>query len=82
MTSFGLLIVAFLSVFVLPHVAVMLVAIVAGFFSPLVPFAVGMFSDLLYLPPHSVPMMTLWGALASAMLYAVQRFVKTSIIDY
>jgi len=82
MTSFGLMVAAFLSVFVLPSVAVMLIAIVAGFFSPLVPFAVGMFSDLLYLPPQTLPMMTLLGALASVVLYAVQRFVKTSIIDY
>ena len=80
--SFVLAATALISVFVLPSTLVMILAVIAGFFSPLVPFAVGIFADLLYLPAHSFPYMTFWGALASAGLYFVQRFVKTSIIDF
>ena len=82
MISFVLAAAAFLSVFMLPSALAMVITLVAGFFSPLVPFAVGVFADLLYLPSHSFPYMTLWGALASVVLYFVQRFVKTSIIEY
>jgi len=82
MIAYLLMVVALLSVFFVPYVFVMLFAIVAGLFSPLVPFAVGIFADLLYLPPHTFPFMSCVGALASVVLFAVQRFVKTSIIEY
>lgn len=58
------------------------VALLAGGAEPLVPFAVGLFADILYYPPSSghMPLFTLAGLAATLALFFVRKWFRASII--
>ena len=53
----------FISVLLFPWPLSVLLAVIASFFEPLVPFAAGLFADTLYYAPHAgtLPIFTLYG---------------------
>jgi hypothetical protein len=79
----GLLtVLAFISVLLFPWPFTVLLVLVAAFFEPLVPLAIGIFADTLYYTPHAgaFPVLWLYGALLTGVAYFVRSRIKTSII--
>ena len=72
----------FLSAIFFPWPLTALLALAASFFEPLVPLAAGLFADTLYFAPQSLslPLSTLYGALATALAFFVRARLKTGII--
>lgn len=72
----------FISAVLFPWPLTALLALVASFSEPLVPLAVGLFTDTLYYVPHagSWPVFTLYGLVVSGSAVFVRRQLRTSII--
>lgn len=77
-----LTILAFVSALIFPWPFTVLLSIAAAFLEPLVPLAVGIFADAIYLAPHlgGFPLYTLWGAGVSLAAFFVRRRLSASII--
>jgi hypothetical protein len=73
---------AFVSVIFLPWPCTAVLALISGFFIPLLPLAIGLFADTLYYTPQAatLPSFTLWGALATVIAIFVHRRLRASII--
>lgn len=73
---------SFISVVFSPWPITAILALVASFFEPLVPLAVGLFADTLYYTPQasSIPIFTICGAFTTAIAFFVRSRLKTSII--
>lgn len=78
-----LTILAFISTVLFPWPLTVILALVASIFDPLVPLAVGLFADTLYYVPHTgtIPLFTLYGALATIAAFFVRSRLKTGIIS-
>ena len=72
----------FLSALFFPWPLTACFAIGIALFEPWVPFAVGLFVDLLYYAPHGagMPFFTLAGALVTALSFFVRSRLKTGTI--
>lgn len=77
-----LTLVSFISTVFFPWPLTAILAIGASVFEPLIPLSVGIFADTLYYAPlpGSLPVFTLYGALATALAFVVRSRLKTSII--
>lgn len=73
---------AFVSVIFFPWPLTIMLAFTSSFFIPLLPLAIGLFADTLYYTPHSgtLPLFTLYGALAAGVSIFVHRQLRTGII--
>ena len=73
---------ALLSVVLFPWPFAAALALGTSFLEPLVPLSVGLLADALYFTPHAnaLPVCTLCGAAASALVLFVRRQLKTSSI--
>lgn len=83
MTSGILTILAIISTVFLPWSLTAIVTLVAAFFEPLVPLAIGLFADTLYFVPQSgsFPLFTLYGAIVTAISFLVRSQLSDSIIN-
>lgn len=72
----------FVSAAIFPWPATALLAFVASFMEPLVPFSVGIFMDALYYAPGAGawPTATLYGLLLSIIAVFVRHQLRSSII--
>ena len=72
----------FISTVLFPWPLTVILALFGSLFEPLMPLAAGIFADTLYYAPQSgiVPVFTLYGALATAIVLFVRSRLKTSII--
>lgn len=72
----------FISAAIFPWPATALLALVASFMEPFVPFAVGIFMDALYYAPSAGawPTATLYGLALSIIAVLVRRKLRTSPI--
>jgi hypothetical protein len=71
----------FLSLFFFPYPATLALSFLASLSFPLTALLVGVLSDALYFSaPHTLPLATLLGVLASAIAFFVRRFIKARII--
>lgn len=77
-----LTVVTFMSAAIFPWPATALLALVASFVEPLVPFAVGVFMDVLYYAPSAGawPTATLYGLGLSIIAIFVRRQLRAGII--
>jgi len=72
---------AFVSVIFLPWLVTACIAVVLAAFDPLVPIALGIFADALYMPYGSfLPVSTLLGAGVAIVAFFVRSRLKTSIM--
>lgn len=73
---------SFVSALLFPWPLTVLLALVASFFEPLVPLAVGIFADSLYYAPHAgaLPLFTLYGLALSVIATLVRKRLRASII--
>ncbi|MFZ2167574.1 MAG: hypothetical protein WAV50_01745 [Minisyncoccia bacterium] len=76
-------VIAFLSALCFPWPLTALLALSMALSEPLLPLAVGLFSDTLYYTPavSSLPMFTLWGGLATGVAFFVRSRLRASIIE-
>lgn len=77
-----LTILTFISTVFFPWPLTAVLALGASLLDPLVPLAAGLFADTLYYAPHAgtLPMFTLYGALATALVFFVRSRLKTGSI--
>ncbi|HCR52072.1 TPA: hypothetical protein DIV48_00295 [Candidatus Kaiserbacteria bacterium] len=73
---------AFVSTIFFPWSFTAALAIAVALFEPLVPLAVGLFADTLYYVPHAgtLPVFTLYGAVATMLAFFVRNRLNASII--
>ncbi|MSU74278.1 hypothetical protein EXS57_00690 [Candidatus Kaiserbacteria bacterium] len=79
----GLLTIAsFVSTMILPWPFTIVLALVAGFFEPLIPFAIGIFADTLYYAPGAgaVPLYSVYGLVVSLVITFVRSQLHSSTI--
>lgn len=78
------IIAAFISVIFLPWLVTACLAVALAAFEPLVPIAIGIFADALYMPYGSfLPISTLLGAGVALVAFLVRSQLKTSPLrDY
>lgn len=81
MLSLGTLL-TFVSAVFFPWPLTACLALGLAIFEPLVPIAVGIFVDTLYYASHSgtLPLLTIYGALATSIAFFVRSRLKTGII--
>lgn len=79
----ALTILAFVSTVLFPWSLSVIIALVATFFEPMVPLAVGLFTDTLYYTPQAsaIPIFTLYGAIVTAIAFFVRSRLSTGIIN-
>lgn len=77
-----LVLLVFISIIFFPWPLAALLTLISSLFVPLLPLAAGLFADTLYYAPGaaSVPLYTLYGALATGIALFVRSRLKTSII--
>lgn len=73
---------ALISTVFFPWKLTLVLAVVAAFFEPLVPLAVGMLADTLYYSSYAyaVPVFTIGGAACTAIAFIVRKRIRASII--
>jgi hypothetical protein len=73
----------FVSVVFFPWPLTAILALIAAFFIPLLPLAVGIFADTLYYTQHAalLPFFTLYGAIATVVAILVRSRLRASIIN-
>jgi len=78
----ALTLLTFVSTVIFPWPLSVLLALAASLFEPLVPLAAGLFMDTLYYTPQAgtLPLYTLYGALATALAFLVRSRLKAGII--
>lgn len=74
---------AFISVVLFPWSLTVVLALASSFFEPLMPLAIGIFSDTLYYVPqaYAVPVYTLYGAGLTSMLFFVRSRLRAGSIE-
>ena len=74
--------ITFLSALFFPWPLTAFFAIGIAIFEPWVPFAVGVFIDLLYASPYeiSLPIFTFWGAGVTIFSFLIRSQLKTSLV--
>lgn len=77
--SFGIL--AVLSVFFFPWPCTVAIALVGGYFFPPIALIAGVLLDVVYSTGHTIPYFSIFGILATFILFFVQQFVKTRIMS-
>ncbi len=72
----------FISTVLFPWPLTVLLALSVSFFEPLVPLATGLFADTLYYAPsvETLPLFTLYGAVATTIALFVRSRLRTGII--
>ena len=77
-----LTILSFISTLLFPWPLTVILALATSIFDPLVPLAIGLFADTLYYVPHAgtIPLFTLYGALATIAVFFVRSRLQTSTI--
>lgn len=68
------------SLLLFPWMVTAVLALLAAVFVPLLPLALGMLADALYLPPHAWPLATLAGLIATLAAFLVRRRLSASIM--
>lgn len=72
---------AMLSPFFFPWPFAVASALIAGFFFPPIALVTGVLLDALYFNGHGFPQFTIFGIIATLILFFVQQFVKTRIMS-
>ena len=74
--------VAFISTILFPWPLTAMLALAVSLFEPLVPLSIGLFADTLYYAPQSgtIPLFTVYGALATILGFVVRSRLNTSMI--
>ncbi|MCX6786979.1 MAG: hypothetical protein NTY93_00400 [Candidatus Kaiserbacteria bacterium] len=72
----------FISIVFLPWPFAVALTLISSFFIPLLPLAAGLFADTLYYTPHAglLPFFTLYGVIATIIIFFVRSRLKTSTI--
>lgn len=78
----ALTILSFISAILFPWPFTALLVFSSSLLEPLLPFAVGLFADTVYYAPQagSLPMFTLYGALATVIAFFVRSRLSAGII--
>jgi hypothetical protein len=72
---------AFASTILFPWLCTVLLTLGLAVFEPLLPLAIGLFADTLYYAPQAgLPLFTLYGLLATVLVFLVRTRLKTGPI--